>query len=200
MNTQKNIWKYALIIILYLSVNRCISQEYIISHEIKKEIKEFITNGKSVGIVAGIVNSKGEKEFYCHGFQSQQNNIPVDKNTIYEIGSISKVFTCIAFADMVIKHEVDLEASVSSLLPENVTMPLKNKKYITLKHLANHTSGLPRLPDNFFPTNKNNPYADYTIKQLYTFLNTHTLQNKIGKKYLYSNLYKLGTVSNIILF
>ncbi|MGI9434989.1 MAG: serine hydrolase, partial [Geminicoccaceae bacterium] len=73
-------------------------------------------------------------------------------------------------------------------LPEEVTLPERDGRAISLKDLATHMSGLPRLPDNLSPADHNNPYADYSIEQLYGFLSEHRLTRKIGEQYEYSNL------------
>src|SRR4029453_3090616 len=54
--------------------------------------------------------------------------------------------------------------------------------------LATHTSGLPRLPSPFTPKNPANPYADYSVEDLYRFLSSHELRRDIGSQYEYSNL------------
>jgi CubicO group peptidase (beta-lactamase class C family) len=69
-----------------------------------------------------------------------------------------------------------------------VRLPSRNGKEITLLDLATQTSGLPRLPGNLAPKDPKNPYADYTVEQLYDFLSHYTLTRDIGEKYEYSNL------------
>jgi serine-type D-Ala-D-Ala carboxypeptidase/endopeptidase len=70
----------------------------------------------------------------------------VDGDTIFEIGSISKVFTSLLLADMVNRKEVTLDDPAAKYLPENVKLPERSGKSITLLDLSTHTSGLPRLP------------------------------------------------------
>jgi CubicO group peptidase (beta-lactamase class C family) len=89
---------------------------------------------------------------------------------------------------MVQRGEVSLTDPVSKYLPPNVKMPERGGKKITLIDLATHTSGLPRLPSNFNPKDPANPYADYTVAQLYEFLPTVLLTRDIGSRYEYSNL------------
>src|SRR5690606_3829380 len=64
---------------------------------------------------------------------------------------------------------------------------VKGSMPITLGHLSDHTSGLPRMPDNFTPANLNNPYADYTVQQMYSFISTSGPVRPVGE-YEYSNL------------
>jgi CubicO group peptidase (beta-lactamase class C family) len=65
--------------------------------------------------------------------------------------------------------------------------------------LANHTSGLERLPDNLIPhaTDPLNPYKDYTIKRLSDYLKTCKLKSKPGEQYAYSNL-GVGLLGSIL--
>jgi serine-type D-Ala-D-Ala carboxypeptidase/endopeptidase len=58
----------------------------------------------------------------------------------------------------------------------------------TLVDLATHTSALPRMPANFRPKDPENPYADYTVEALYSFLSSYELPREIGAKFEYSNL------------
>src|SRR5204863_525604 len=81
---------------------------------------------------------------------------------------------------------------VSKFLPKSVKVPARNGREITLADLATHTSGLPRLPDNMgklrMLLHMDNPYADYSVEDLYAFLSGYTLPRDIGAEYEYSNL------------
>ena len=89
---------------------------------------------------------------------------------------------------MVQRGEVALTDPVAKYLPPGVKMPERGGRSITLEDLATHTSGLPRLPTNLTPKDPANPYADYSVEQLYQFLSSYTLPRDIGTKYEYSNL------------
>lgn len=143
-------------------------------------------NRKSVGIVVGVINAKGS-QVIGYGKPSKERGQEPDGNTVYEIGSITKVFTAILLQDMVERDEVSLNDPISKFLPKSVKAPTKDGKAITLLHLATHTSGLPRLPDNLDMKNADNPYADYTVEQMYDFLSRHQLTRGIGEKHEYSN-------------
>ena len=142
---------------------------------------------QGVGIVVGIVSPKG-RSVVSHGKFGIADPRPVDGDTLFEIGSITKVFTAMLLTDMAERGEVALNDSVARYLPEDVTMPGRDGKTISFTDLATHMSGLPRLPDNLAPADEANPYADYTTQQLYAFLSGYILPRRIGVEYEYSNL------------
>jgi CubicO group peptidase (beta-lactamase class C family) len=125
-----------------------------------------------------------------YGKVAKDRETQPDGNTIFEIGSATKVFTTIALADMVKDGLVAFDDPISKLLPSSVKAPTYEGKEITLVHLATHTSGLPRIPGNLLATTKDagNPYANYAVSDLYEFLSNHKLQREPGKDYEYSNL------------
>ena len=98
------------------------------------------------------------------------------------------MFTSTLLADLVSREELGLDTPVQGLLGDEVQMPTRNGAEITLGHLATHSSGLPRLPDNLEPENPANPYADYTIEDLNAFLSSHDLARDIGDAVEYSNV------------
>ena len=104
-------------------------------------------------------------------------------DTLFEIGSVTKVFTALLLADAVQRGEVALTDPVAQYLPPNTKVPERGGKKITLQDLATHTSALPRLPSNLAPKDPTNPYADYTVAQLYDFLSTYELPRDIGAEY-----------------
>ncbi len=142
---------------------------------------------RNVGIVVGLVDANGRR-IIAYGATDRDGGRPVDGDTVFEIGSVTKVFTALLLADMVQRGEVKLDDPVASLLPVTVTVPTRNDRSITLLDLATHTSGLPRMPENFAPADYANPYADYSVPQMYDFLSNYSLPREIGSEYEYSNL------------
>jgi serine-type D-Ala-D-Ala carboxypeptidase/endopeptidase len=141
-----------------------------------------------LGIVVGLIDAAGKRTVVCAGTAGEGTTRPLDGDTVFEIGSISKVFTSTLLADMVRRGEVSLDDPVGKLLPSSVHVPARGGREITLLSLATHTSGLPRLPSNLVPKDASNPYADYTVEQLYQFLGSYQLGRGIGETYEYSNL------------
>jgi serine-type D-Ala-D-Ala carboxypeptidase/endopeptidase len=156
--------------------------------EIRKILADRIgTENNGAGIVVGIVDANGRR-IVAYGSLAKNDNRKLDGDSVFEIGSMTKVFTSLVLMNMVRRGEVALDDPISKYLPANVRVPERNGRKITLADLSTQSSGLPRLPNNLTPKDKNNPYADYTVQQMYDFLSGYTLTRDIGSQYEYSNL------------
>ncbi len=140
-----------------------------IPESVRKNLEERVSNGSAVGIVIGLADETGTS-FFAFGNRAKDKPIPVDAETIFEIGSISKVFTALLLADAANRGEVRLDDPVDKFLPPDVASKMKENRSITLSDLATHRSGLPRMPDNVEPKDPADPYADYSANRLYAFL------------------------------
>ena len=145
------------------------------------------TAKKAVGIVVGMINEKGV-QITSHGKFVAGSNQNLDGDTLFEIGSITKVFTSLLLAGMIERGEVKADDPVRKYLPSSVKIPSRNGREITLLDLSMQVSGLPPMPNNMKPADPENPYADYTVEQMYAFLSGHELRRDPGEKYEYSNL------------
>jgi serine-type D-Ala-D-Ala carboxypeptidase/endopeptidase len=156
--------------------------------QIEAILKQRIDREKqSPGIVVGIINPQGQR-IISYGHLNRAKTDRIDGNTLFEIGSITKVFTALALMQLSEEKVLNLDDPIAKFLPPTVKTPEFNGKAITLLTLATHTSSLPSLPDNFTPADNQNPYADYKVDQLYSFLSSYKLPREIGTKYEYSNL------------
>lgn len=189
--------KKLITLLLFISLGYITNaQENKISTEVKDHIKQRVDEGVNTGIVVALID--GEKvEYYSYGIADLKTGANVDKNSIFEIGSISKTFTGIIVADEVVKGKMKLSDPISKYLSEYTKVPTRNDKEITIKDVATHSSSLARMPDNFAPANPNNPYADFTIEMAYDFISGYELTRDIGEKYEYSNL-ALGMLGHIL--
>ena len=159
-----------------------------VPEDVKANVRARVDNGWTVGMVVGVLDSTGAR-YFSYGSTAKTGGRPVNEHTVYEIGSITKVFTALSLADMAIKGEVGLDDPVQRHLPaDSVHVPSKDGKEITLRLLSAQRSGLPRMPNNFAPANVTDPYADYGTSRLYAFLNGLTLPRDPGASYEYSNL------------
>ena len=141
----------------------------------------------SVGYVAGIIDDDGRR-LITTGLSDAADGRPLDGDTVFEVGSITKVFTALLLADMVARGEVAMVDPVAKYLPPEGQPRAFDGKAITLLDLVTYTSGLPRMPTNFAPKDRANPYADYTVQQLYQFVSGFTPRYYPGTHYEYANL------------
>jgi CubicO group peptidase (beta-lactamase class C family) len=134
--------------------------------------------GTGIGVTIGVLRN-GERRVFSFG--------AAKPDSLFEIGSITKTFTGLMLAQMIEQQQVTAEQPVRTLLPENA-VPKPSGPEITLIDLVTHTSGLPRIPGNFDPSNPANPYLDYTTDRLYAFLAQQGVAKPADAKHSYSNL------------
>jgi D-alanyl-D-alanine-carboxypeptidase/D-alanyl-D-alanine-endopeptidase len=147
----------------------------------------YVDSDTVVGMTVGVIHGD-DQAVRGFGAYSKADSRTPDGKTIFEIGSVSKVFTGLLLADAVVQGRVTLNTPVNELLPKGVAIQPRGDQPIALWHLSTHTSGLPRLPDNLAPSDPNNPYADYNGKQLGAFLNACRLRKRPCEVSDYSNL------------
>lgn len=137
--------------------------------------------GMAVGIVEG-----GRRRVIVHGRLDSGDAPAVTANTLFEIGSITKVFTALVLADMVSRGELELDDPAERHLPEGFRVPRHDGRAITLADLATHTSGLP-----LFPPLTGHPLealASFTVEDLQAWLAGVTLSRAPGTAWEYSNV------------
>jgi len=111
----------------------------------------------------------------------------ISDETLFSIGSVTKVFTALLACDFIQKNQFKLDTPISEILKDyNINESLKN---ISIFHLLTHTSGLEKLPFNFQENVKDpdNPYKFYQEPQLKLFLETGYPIKPVNK-FFYSNL------------
>ncbi|HTK55004.1 MAG TPA: serine hydrolase domain-containing protein, partial [Gemmatimonadaceae bacterium] len=155
--------------------------------EILGIIKQRVDEKRSAGIVVGVIDADGRSRVVAYG-DPGPGQPALDGNSVFEIGSISKVFTSTVLAQLVQEGKVRLDDPAQKYLPANVKLPTRGDKVITLGSLSEQNSGLPRMPGNFKPADPTNPYADYTVQQMYDFLSGYQLTRDPGELFEYSNL------------
>ena len=151
--------------------------------DIRSALRTYVANHPHAEVIVGVVDGSETALYPSNG---RAANAPDDR-TVFQIGSITKTFTATLLAQMVQDGEVALEDPISKYLPAGVTAPSFQGKAITLGALAEQNSGLPRLPPNFAPSHMSNPYADYTVAQLYDAVSSVHLTRAPGQEWEYSN-------------
>ena len=129
-----------------------------------------------------------------------RGDLPAGADTLFEIGSITKVFTATLLTGMAAAGEVDIDDPVRRHLPDGVQMPSRGRD-ITLADLASHRSGLPALPRGLLipalTTRRRDPYARWDARRLEAAIpRTHPRRNP-GERFRYSN-YGVGLLGHAL--
>lgn len=142
------------------------------------------------GLVAGLVRD-GASQCWGFGTVAAGSTRAVDERTVFEVGSITKVFTATVLAVLAGEGALALDDPIRPLLEPHVALPPWPGREVTLQHLATHTSTLPRASKRMMlkalrhPTN---PYRDYRREDLYADLLGFTPGAQLGRAFAYSNL------------
>lgn len=152
---------------------------------ITKKIDSLVSTKAIPGILVGTL-TKGIRHYYSSGFADVLKEQRFDSTTQFEIGSITKTFTSFIVSKILAEKKIADTAYILSYLPDSVQNNLAIA-HIQFKQLLNHTSGLPRMPNNMgIQTKFLQPYAGYDINKLYSYL--MNVIPKTDGKVDYSNL------------
>jgi CubicO group peptidase (beta-lactamase class C family) len=143
---------------------------------------------RATGMAVGIVE-RGRRRVIAYGKQDSGDARSVGADTLFEIASVTKVFTALLLADMVHRKELQLDDPVDRYLPNGLRTPQRNGRVITLADLAIHTSGLPLYPIDIFTTpNAGEVLTRFSISDLRSWLANFALSRDPGEQWEYSNL------------
>ena len=176
--------------LLSIAVNCCVgvpiaSSQNLTDQWVEKAAGPLVENRVVDGLSVGYI--EGEHYGIVHLGTANQAKKKADNLTVYELGSISKVFTSLLLADAVVRGEIDLNAAADVANPAGIRLPSRDGRSIKWIDLSTHRSGLPRLPSNLPLTDLTNPYRDYDSKKAAAFLNQYELPRQPGESQEYSN-------------
>jgi CubicO group peptidase (beta-lactamase class C family) len=112
------------------------------SHDTLSEFVEATATQFDIPGVAVGVWADGQEVYACHGVTSIDNPLPVDRDTLYVLGSVTKTVTATTLMRLVADGRVDLDAPVRRYVPDLVLKDEQTAAQITVLNLLNHTSGL----------------------------------------------------------
>lgn len=146
-------------------------------------VKSRIENDRTGACLAvAVIDQDVQHAFVCAGAVRE-----LDRNTVFEIGSITKTMTGTVLAALVAEGKLSLDSTLASVLPAGTQVPSFHGAPILLRHLVTHTSGLPSLPSRLGTTDPNDPYAQLTEQALLDSLKDVQLEQAPGTKWAYSN-------------
>ncbi len=152
---------------------------------IDKRVNSLSDHPEHTGLVVGVISREGQAVF---GYGQAGKDRP-DASTLFEIGSVTKVFTASLLAVLVAEGQLNLEDPVGEHMPSLAHLP----EEMTLLRLATHTAGLPKMPSNVWRSalkDRRNPNAAYTTADLFRYLSPYKpKRNRLTEGQIsYSNL------------
>ncbi len=155
--------------------------------DVDQILQDRITRDQAnVGIAVAVVDGS-ETRFHSAGTLAVSSDRPVDEHTMFEAGSIGKLFTNLLLAQEVQAGTIELDVPVVEYLPEGTTIAGGDGDTITIFDLATHHSGLTGLPPEVIEAGINNPYAGTTAEELMAWLAETELNRPVGESFEYSN-------------
>jgi CubicO group peptidase (beta-lactamase class C family) len=176
-----------------LALHRAEAQTVNLSDEAIRDIlrRRIDVEKRATGMAVGIVD-RGRRRVIVYGKQDSGDARSVAADTLFEIGSLTKVFTALLLADMVNRKELQFDDPVDRYLASGFRTPQRNGRAITLADLATHTSGLPMFPPITGNTRTASSFfealARYTVSDLRSWLGGLTLSRDPGAQWEYSNV------------
>jgi D-alanyl-D-alanine-carboxypeptidase/D-alanyl-D-alanine-endopeptidase len=153
---------------------------------------------KHVGVALGVW-CQGRAWTFARGRIGTRQTASPGPDAIFEIGSVTKVFTATVLADMVEEGLVVLDDPVQRYLSAEVRLPVRGRP-ITLADLATQTSGLPRLPKGLIRQSlrqRQNPYGRFAVADLERAIVATRLKGEPAEKIRYSN-FGFGLLGHVL--
>jgi beta-lactamase class C len=150
---------------------------------VAQNVRALLPQSGRGGGVAVAVRMNGKTQFFNYGFANLSRNERVTADSIFNLGSVGKLFATTILAEAVKRGELSLEDPVAKYVTE--LQRGGDVRRITLRQLASHTSGLPGHPGQYERWHR----GKYTWPDFVRFLNAWKADanHEPGKQYLYSN-------------
>jgi len=158
-----------------------------ITKKIDSIINENHQRNPNIGISVGFVQNN--KEYYtAYGNLNADGQMKINKNSIFEIASITKILTSNLIAQAVIDHKLKIDDYIDDFLPKEYVLHENLKSKIKISDLASHQSGLPDIDfGKLIELNPQQPVSSVTEKTLASIINNCSELKDFGK-YRYSTI------------
>jgi len=150
-------------------------------NKLDRYCKEYVKKNSLPSLSAGLMENNKIIWTNYTGTADLENNVPVTKNSLNRIASISKSITAVAVMQLVEQGKINLDSNARYYLP---FIP-KKKWVFTVRQLLNHTSGI-RSYNNEEEFNSKLNFG--SVREAVLYVAKDSLKHQPGTKYLYSTL------------
>ncbi|MEM7503047.1 MAG: serine hydrolase domain-containing protein [Pseudomonadota bacterium] len=163
------------------------SESTLLARDVEEQLAQLMETHDYAGFSYSIVRAQDVVAAGGVGVANRNEQTPMTANTVFQIGSITKMFTGLVLARLAADDRIDLGDALSdSWAAENAVPTDTADRPITLQMLATHTSGLPRYPDNLDRID-GDPILGYSVQQLREGLSAVSVDGEFPRPVNYSN-------------
>lgn len=141
---KSSVYNFIILFALVTLVS-CESNLFFLPSTIDEEVENMVNSGFDGTIV--YVNESGNTSFYCAGWHNRENEIEVDPDALFKIGSISKLYIAAAASKIIVNQPLSLDDTLEELLPD-IAQHIEYSDEITVRMLLQHRSGIPDYVDH----------------------------------------------------
>jgi CubicO group peptidase (beta-lactamase class C family) len=161
------------------------AQPLLSDDELAAYLEDYLGRLTEAGLFSGAVLVAMDDEVLyegAFGLADRENEIPNQPDTKFNLGSMNKMFTAVAIAQLVEQGELAFDDLVSKYLPD---LPEEIASSVTIEHLLTHTSGLAEFfASPLWPEIQDNPD---TVSGYFPLFIDRPLQFEPGARHQYSN-------------
>lgn len=179
-----------IVFILAFMYNGCSAQnpqKQSLSSEITRIAEEEIKDKHIPSLAIGVVKDGKVVLSKAFGYADVESKKPATDSTIYQMGSVTKMLTGHILSQLVNEQTIGLDDTLASYFPNSIDFPAgPNNEIITVRHIATHSAGFPRYPENLERVDPN-PILGFSKTKLYRGIEMVTPETVPGSEYHYSN-------------
>lgn len=149
--------------------------------DIQARLEDFRRETGTPGVVLAVMRQgQATPQVYASGLANAELGVPASRETVFRVGSVTKVFTAVAIMKLVEEGRLSLDTTMQDFFPQ-----LPSAGSITVRQMLQHSSGLPEyLTLEPFTSNMAQPY---TPQQLLDMVAKAPLDFPPGSRFRYSN-------------
>ena len=120
-----------------------VARRDVITHAADSIVDAILKRGRVAAVSVGVMRGRDTVLMKGYGLADIENDVPATASTVYRIGSVTKQFTSVAILQLVQQGKLSLDDDVTKYVPNAPT----HGRHILIRHLLNHTSGIPSYTD-----------------------------------------------------
>lgn len=138
-------------------------------------------------VALGIVKDGEVVLAKAYGYADVEEKIAADEQTIYQLGSVTKLFTGHVLAHLIEQGEMTLTDRLATFFPELDSFPIPpDGTPVTVRDIATHSAEFPHYPENLERQDPH-PIKGYTKAAMLTGIRQVDIDTAVGYRYNYSN-------------